>query len=52
MVDTKHLLLFLQVQEESYQNQGAFFMPSALKSSNVSSGFVPQALLEDLIEGI
>ena len=30
----------------------AFFMSSALKSSNISSGFVPQALLEDAIEGI
>ena len=30
----------------------AFFMLSVLKSSNISSGFVPQALLEDVIEGI
>ena len=29
-----------------------FFMSSALKSSNISSGFVLQALLEDVIEGI
>ena len=30
----------------------AFFMLSVLKSSNISSGFVPQALLEGVIEGI
>ena len=29
-----------------------FFMSSALKSSNISSGFVLQALLEDVIVGI
>ena len=27
-------------------------MSSTLKSSNISSGFFPQALLEDVIEGI
>ena len=29
-----------------------FFMSSPLKSSNISSEFVPRALLEDVIEGI
>ena len=27
-------------------------MSSAIESSNISSGFVPQALLEDVIKGI
>ena len=51
-IDTKHLLLFLQVQEKSYRKPTDFFFSSALRYSNISSGFIPEALLEDLIEGI
>ena len=42
MADTKHLWPCLHVQEES----------SAFKSLDVSSTFVPQKLLEALIEGL